>query len=384
MACNRLAGLAVRQLRALVRPIFSVPKGPGNICCGFVEGLGHLLQIQHTDFRSFEGRRTPNAPLGPSVLVDGVSLADDHKADALHVRQLCSLADFAMVRLAGFGPSLVCTLNLPCHDAAHMMTAVHAGGQGPSVVTEGTASEDKSEQTDDVALRRVEQSADSGDISLADTAQQPREPAALQPQHTAGGDLALTTPLAEDTATAEPAAGVTAVTAAAAPAAGGPPAAPQPLPQPQPQQLRPTMASRFCPPHGAKAICGRRARMEDAYTAVPFLLEVPMPGEGLSLEELVPPRIATHVKSASGSDGSQDSDGESDAPSASAPSSSSAGGGVGGGGGIAPLARSPPAMDALHFFGVFDGHGGAEAALHCARTLHERIAEALATRFDLP
>ena len=36
---------------------------------------------------------------------------------------------------------------------------------------------------------------------------------------------------------------------------------------------------------------------------------------------------------------------------------------------------SPPAMDALHFFGVFDGHGGAEAALHCARTLHERIAE---------
>jgi len=42
--------------------------------------------------------------------------------------------------------------------------------------------------------------------------------------------------------------------------------------------------NRFCPPHGAKAICGRRARMEDAYTAVPFLLEVPMPGTGLPLE----------------------------------------------------------------------------------------------------
>ena len=41
---------------------------------------------------------------------------------------------------------------------------------------------------------------------------------------------------------------------------------------------------------------------------------------------------------------------------------------------------SPPAMDALHFFGVFDGHGGAEAALHCARTLHERIAEVRACR----
>ena len=46
----------------------------------------------------------------------------------------------------------------------------------------------------------------------------------------------------------------------------------------------PPAHNRFCPPHGAKAICGRRARMEDAYTAVPFLLEVPMPGSGLPLE----------------------------------------------------------------------------------------------------
>jgi hypothetical protein len=37
----------------------------------------------------------------------------------------------------------------------------------------------------------------------------------------------------------------------------------------------------------------------------------------------------------------------------------------------------PPYMETLHFFGVFDGHGGAEAALHCAQTLHKRIAEAL-------
>ena len=43
-----------------------------------------------------------------------------------------------------------------------------------------------------------------------------------------------------------------------------------------------------------------------------------------------------------------------------------------------PQAPSPDAeMSALHFFGVFDGHGGAEAALLCARTLHERLAEAL-------
>jgi protein phosphatase 2C len=39
-------------------------------------------------------------------------------------------------------------------------------------------------------------------------------------------------------------------------------------------------------------------------------------------------------------------------------------------------------LETLHFFGVFDGHGGAEAALHCAQTLHQRIAEALAATVD--
>lgn len=41
-----------------------------------------------------------------------------------------------------------------------------------------------------------------------------------------------------------------------------------------------------------------------------------------------------------------------------------------------------PYLETLHFFGVFDGHGGAEAALHCAQTLHQRIAEALAAHID--
>ncbi|KAL0035686.1 hypothetical protein WJX79_008706 [Trebouxia sp. C0005] len=38
-------------------------------------------------------------------------------------------------------------------------------------------------------------------------------------------------------------------------------------------------ALQACPPHGAKAICGRRPKMEDAYTAIPFLLEVPVPAD---------------------------------------------------------------------------------------------------------
>ncbi len=124
-------------------------------------------------------------------------------------------------------------------------------------------------------------------------------------------------------------------------------------------------ALQACPPHGAKAICGRRPKMEDAYTAIPFLLEVPVPADQFCVSELIPPRIATHVK-ASEHDASEPHTGP-EAAAAAAPQSSS------------PSASMHHAqyMETLHFFGVFDGHGGAEAALHCAQTLHQRIAEAL-------
>ena len=42
----------------------------------------------------------------------------------------------------------------------------------------------------------------------------------------------------------------------------------------------------------------------------------------------------------------------------------------------------PAYLETLHFFGVFDGHGGAEAALHCAQTLHQRIVEAISEEMD--
>ena len=122
-------------------------------------------------------------------------------------------------------------------------------------------------------------------------------------------------------------------------------------------------ALQACPPHGAKAICGRRPKMEDAYTAIPFLLEVPVPADQLCISELIPPRIATHVRTASNTPERDGSDSHPDTvltPQASAPSM-----------------HHNQYMETLHFFGVFDGHGGAEAALHCAQTLHQRIAEAL-------
>lgn len=125
-------------------------------------------------------------------------------------------------------------------------------------------------------------------------------------------------------------------------------------------------AFQACPPHGAKAICGRRPKMEDAYTAIPFLLEVPIPAGQLGVNELIPPRIATHVKTAAAVGPDNDSSQASHSTSGDAA-------------GLCHTPQGPysPFMETLHFFGVFDGHGGAEAALHCAQTLHQRIAEAL-------
>ncbi len=118
--------------------------------------------------------------------------------------------------------------------------------------------------------------------------------------------------------------------------------------------------------------------MEDAYTAVPFLLEVPVSGG--AQEDLIPPRIAPQVRSTSGC--------LPDSTTAASPRQAASllcQLPYGGHHSAACLAKAqsvgPQAahgeMSALHFFGVFDGHGGAEAALLCARTLHERLAEAL-------
>jgi hypothetical protein len=96
--------------------------------------------------------------------------------------------------------------------------------------------------------------------------------------------------------------------------------------------------------------------MEDAYKAVPFLMDVVVPG---FFSDILPPRLAdhvkNHVKSASNSpDSGSGSDNDEN-----------------------PGRHLAPYTETLHFFGVFDGHGGAEAALHCAQTLHQRIREAL-------
>lgn len=121
-----------------------------------------------------------------------------------------------------------------------------------------------------------------------------------------------------------------------------------------------------CPPHGAKAVCGRRPRMEDAYHINPYLLEITVPGNNKPLQELFPPRIATQLKSASASTSPSSSDSLENHPEVDLEAEQAA-----------SQPEAPSCTEALHFFGVFDGHGGAEAALHCAKTLHQRIVEAL-------
>lgn len=138
-----------------------------------------------------------------------------------------------------------------------------------------------------------------------------------------------------------------------------------------------------CPPHGCKAICGARPRMEDAFTAVPFLVEVPLCGSAHP-PELIPDRLAGQVRNSSGSL-LENAAASKPNSACSLPNRSC---------GLPPAdqyslaathrTREPSStgdasmeMCALHFFGVFDGHGGADAALLCARTLHDRLAEAL-------
>lgn len=153
-----------------------------------------------------------------------------------------------------------------------------------------------------------------------------------------------------------------------------------------------------CPPFGSKSVIGRRAKMEDACVAVPYLVEVPVSRAGM--DELLPPRIAPQLRTLSA--GSGVSEQTAAAAAAARAEVYAAGSALGSGsqeqqqqrqqassgGGVFAMAVDPadttsgalsggPATETLHFFGVFDGHGGADAALHCARSLHERVRDVL-------
>lgn len=88
------------------------------------------------------------------------------------------------------------------------------------------------------------------------------------------------------------------------------------------------------------------------------------PSPGLEKPSLDRQRLIGHGLSSSDEQGAAAGD--------AAPGLGTAAGGAAGmdgssGCGLVPL----PGMDALHYFGVFDGHGGADAARYCAQRMHQ-------------
>ncbi|KAF5836338.1 phosphatase 2C-like domain-containing protein [Dunaliella salina] len=143
-----------------------------------------------------------------------------------------------------------------------------------------------------------------------------------------------------------------------------------------------TVATLEAPPCGVKAVCGKRAKMEDAFSVQTCFYDLPSAANDAIVNKL-PARIATQIGEqleaslgGSCSSNAQQQEGRHLSLCASAPqpqqqqhadfsamsetSESSDNGG-----------------DTLHFYGVYDGHGGTEAAQHCANRLHHHLSEAL-------
>jgi hypothetical protein len=120
-----------------------------------------------------------------------------------------------------------------------------------------------------------------------------------------------------------------------------------------------------------KAVCGKRNKMEDMYAVQPNFFDIPLSPTSDDLQNKLPQRIATQLEAADNS------------PTTSAPLSPS-------GGQAAPAegdqsinsygtaSDTAPVCDTLHFFGVYDGHGGCQAAEHCAKRLHHHLSHSLA------
>lgn len=116
------------------------------------------------------------------------------------------------------------------------------------------------------------------------------------------------------------------------------------------------------PAYAAKAVRGLRFTMEDRWAALPDLVVLPLcwaPGYGEDRLPTTTPPTPAQTKAQE--------------PQARAPACPS------------PLPDlgadiADPSGDRLHFYAVYDGHGGAEVAKHCAETLHGRLRTLLLQR----
>lgn len=135
------------------------------------------------------------------------------------------------------------------------------------------------------------------------------------------------------------------------------------------------------PPYGAKAICGKRNAMEDMFACIPCICEIPLsPGD--PTPDRFPGRLADACHAVATSNGTNS---PVDNLSPLTPSSAVLTGehyarfnGSNSSQGACSSAEEREAnTDMLHFFSVYDGHGGDEAAKHCANRLHQNLLSVL-------
>ena len=122
------------------------------------------------------------------------------------------------------------------------------------------------------------------------------------------------------------------------------------------------------PPHGVKAVIGKRPKMEDAFFCSTNFIAVPSSSNEHN-EEKLPARIAMQLR--------RTSNPGSEADAALSPLMSPSGRSFPDPHTLGSDATEEP-LESLHFFAVYDGHGGAQAANHCAARLHQHLSEALA------
>jgi len=150
----------------------------------------------------------------------------------------------------------------------------------------------------------------------------------------------------------------------------------------------PTPPPKACPPHGARQTPGVRSEMEDSYITIPNFLYVNMQD---SQKEKWPVRLASADSSNASSpcaeraakagrlhgleEGLEGLAEEAEGVDTAGSTSASSGSGK-------ETLAAQLYSDTFHFFGVFDGHGGAAAAIHCTKRLHTHVVAALRQRPD--
>lgn len=126
-----------------------------------------------------------------------------------------------------------------------------------------------------------------------------------------------------------------------------------------------------CPPFAVKATCGKRSIMEDTYALCPNICELPMPHMAAGIADKLPQRIAVQLANREPS---------ADEPAGPAAANNGLGARDGNGNGSGSTVNSSAdgaALEKLHFFGVYDGHGGIQASQHCAARLHHHLSASL-------